>query len=434
MNTILKSALASATLLASQGALANEISTHSLDSLVEAFEENPFDFQQNTLLPIDDSLSSRIVGGAPAVEDEHPWMTFILSTDEDTGNRFACGGSLIADRWILSAAHCIGDTDSAVVVIGRFDLTTAEGAVFDVVNRVAHPDYTSVANGDDIALYELAEPVPAAITNEYAQLSTPALDATFAAPDDLLTVIGWGTTSEGGDSSDTLLQVDVPVLSEAACRSAQNTEAFIELFGDAFVDFFGDEADDATFGDIYPIDYTQQICAGFDQGGRDSCQGDSGGPLFFNTNGQEYVAGIVSYGLGCARENLPGVYTRVSAYLDWIDENMQAGIEPINFSITGASAATRSWSETWEVDVEEGASALNVTIAGSNGDADLYVIYENEPTTTVSRATDTATTCVPYRSGSNESCSITSPAAGTWFIRIYGYEAFTGVTVDVTVN
>ena len=105
-----------------------------------------------------------------------------------------------------------------------------------------------------------------------------------------MTVTGFGTTREGGSSSDKLMEVEVPVVSNAQCSNS------------------------------YPGYITfNHICAGKE--GKDSCQGDSGGPLFWSSNSKFYLTGIVSFGQGCARPNYPGVYTRVTSYLNWIKTN-----------------------------------------------------------------------------------------------------------------
>lgn len=457
-------------------------------------------------------IGIQIVGGEPATEGEHPWMVY-MSTSSSGSNSF-CGGSLIAADWVLTAAHCIVYSTNYVVagVYNRNNATSAK--TFSVENISVHPGFSNVAGGDDIALLKLAEPVPTSLVSQYAQLPSTAFDNAYVGTGDLLKVIGWGTTSSGGSSSNTLLEVSVPVTSESYCDSAYGS-----------------------------IDYDTQVCAGFTNGGKDSCQGDSGGPLLFSLGGQDYVAGIVSYGQGCASAGFPGVYTRTAGFLNWVasivdDDNgggdtvtelfdgnsvsisgssgdelyfsiqVPSGAEltvntsggsgdadlytrfgalpttsnydcrpyangnnescsdtnsagtyyimvrgyssfsgvtlSVNYDndddggntggggvVEGLSASTSSWTQAYTVTVPNGMSSLDVDISGSNGDADLYVYYNSEPTSTVSSSVSTSTRCVPWIGGSNESCSFSNPSAGTWYVRVYGYSTFSDVTLEV---
>lgn len=105
-----------------------------------------------------------------------------------------------------------------------------------------------------------------------------------------LTTAGWGRTSEGGSSSDALLKVEVPFVSANKCSAS------------------------------YPNQITDRmICAGFDEGGKDSCQGDSGGPLVKGNGSSRVLVGVVSWGEGCARPGKYGVYSKVSSVIDWIN-------------------------------------------------------------------------------------------------------------------
>jgi len=113
------------------------------------------------------------------------------------------------------------------------------------------------------------------------------------------TVAGWGTTSENGSISNTLMKVDVPFVTKDACQKAYS-EDNIEITD-------------------------RMLCAGFEEGGKDSCQGDSGGPLVYKTksSGNYYLVGVVSWGIGCARPHKYGVYSKVSEVLDWINTTIQ---------------------------------------------------------------------------------------------------------------
>ncbi|GAA1219400.1 S1 family peptidase [Prauserella alba] len=223
-------------------------------------------------------VTPNVVGGSPADIADFPYA---VALTDASGFQF-CGGSLIAEDKVLTAAHCAEGQDPAdvVAVTGRTDLTTNEGSETPVSDIWVHPDYTSVTSGADVAVLTLSSPVTGAEPIELAS----ATDAPSYAPGTDATVAGWGTTSEGGSSSDTLLQGTVPVTSDEDCAAAYGSE----------------------------YDPEGMVCAGFPEGGVDACQGDSGGPLVVDGR----LAGVVSWGNGCARPDNPGVYARVGTYAD----------------------------------------------------------------------------------------------------------------------
>ncbi|XP_047485799.1 trypsin alpha-3-like [Penaeus chinensis] len=237
--------------------------------------------------------ASRIVGGATTGVNEWPWQAALMY-----GSQQFCGGSLINDRYVLTAAHCTEGMRPSEVTIRLAEHRLSTSSETSVVRRsvseiIEHPDYQAGDEINDIALVKLSSPVK--VSETVLPVCMPPAKPKYGGK--TATVTGWGTTSSGGSSSDTLREVDVTVLSNTACRS--------DSYGRAIKD--------------------TMLCAG--SAGKDSCQGDSGGPLVFKDRRGNYdQIGVVSWGYGCGDEGFPGVYTRVNSYLDWIKTNTADGV------------------------------------------------------------------------------------------------------------
>jgi secreted trypsin-like serine protease len=244
------------------------------------------------------SPSLAIVGGHDAPAGAYPSVAEV-----HLGKSFLCTGTLIAPTWVLTAGHCGSLTGAAVaspaawpaplidVYIGSNKAGQGERAT--VAQAIVEPDYLATS-GYDITLLKLASPAASAPTKV-------ANDGALWAPDTLETIAGWGTTSEGGSTPDTLQEARVPVTTDAYCAGA-------------YSDF----------------DARTMLCAGFPQGGVDTCQGDSGGPLFGRTAaGALKVVGATSFGEGCARAGKPGVYARVAdtGLREWIRSQAPDGVD-----------------------------------------------------------------------------------------------------------
>ncbi|XP_021119112.1 cationic trypsin-3 [Heterocephalus glaber] len=229
-------------------------------------------------LPIDDD--DKIIGGYTCPKNSLPYQVSL-----NDGSHF-CGGSLITDQWVVSAAHCY--KRQFQVHLGDHNIDIIEGGeqFIDVAKVIIHPEYTSIYN-HDIMLVKLKR--PATINS---QVSTVPLPKSCPSAGTQCLVSGWGNTvSFGGVYPAVLKCLDAPVLSDAACHKAYPGR----ISGNAF-------------------------CLGFLEGGKDSCDGDSGGPVVCNGE----LQGVVSWGTGCALKGKPGVYTKVCNYLDWIQESIAA--------------------------------------------------------------------------------------------------------------
>nr|XP_027217680.1 transmembrane protease serine 9-like [Penaeus vannamei] len=235
----------------------------------------------------------RIVGGVTTGVNEWPWQAALMY-----GSQQFCGGSLINDRYVLTAAHCTESMRASDLTIRLAEHRLSTSSETSVVSRsvsqiIEHPDYQPGNEINDIALIKLSSPVQ--VSDTVLPVCMPPPNPTYAGK--TATATGWGTTSSGGSSSDTLREVDVTVLSNTACQS--------NSYGSAIKD--------------------TMLCAG--STGKDSCQGDSGGPLVFKDGGGNYdQIGVVSWGYGCGARGYPGVYTRVNSYLDWIRTNTADGV------------------------------------------------------------------------------------------------------------
>ncbi|XP_071954676.1 transmembrane protease serine 11C-like [Antedon mediterranea] len=243
--------------------------------------------------------SSRIVGGEDADDGTWPWQAMLYNR-----NSFTCGGTLIGRKYVISAAHCFENNNAQPwkVNLGKNRLgksvDTGNGEHGAKVSKIIiHAEYDSGTSDNDIALMVLEEDVP----TDSDVINTACLDYSgnrIFDPTSSCVITGWGTTEFGGNVAEILQEAEVPIVDQNDC-----------------IDSYGSDITD------------NMICAGYLAGGVDSCQGDSGGPLVcssLNEDNKEhwYLVGVTSWGYGCAAANYPGVYTKVSNYIDWIMEKI----------------------------------------------------------------------------------------------------------------
>jgi secreted trypsin-like serine protease len=233
----------------------------------------------------------QVVGGDPVPGGKYGFVAALLNTTRrgsDYQKQF-CGGTLIDQDSVLTAAHCVEDRPrrQLQVVVGRTVLDSTEGQKRNVSAIARHPQYitSEISYNYDAAVLQLDRPV-----TDIAPVKIPATTRNaFENPGRKLTIAGWGNTrqqsprgSEPDRFPNRMQEAEVPVVSDRAAKR------------------------------IYEAEYTKRLMVAAGREGKDTCQGDSGGPLFERTDRGSFQVGITSFGAGCGTHNYPGVYTEVN--------------------------------------------------------------------------------------------------------------------------
>uniref|UniRef100_A0AAG5CPJ7 CLIP domain-containing serine protease n=1 Tax=Anopheles atroparvus TaxID=41427 RepID=A0AAG5CPJ7_ANOAO len=259
------------------------------------------------------AIGVRIYGGENADIDEFPWLALMQYENRKGERKFSCGGSLINDRYVLTAAHCVtGEVERKEgklvgVRLGEYNTNTEIDCVqadqeqicndppidSGVESTLVHPEYNEASHAHDIALVRLAQTIR--FTDFVKPVCLPLADFRASKAGEVNFVTGFGRTLKGARSP-IKQKLGIKVYDQERCREKFATQKAVIT--------------------------TNQICAG-GEFAKDSCHGDSGGPLM-KLQKVWFLEGVVSYGNKCGLEDWPGVYTHVPAYMGWVRSSITA--------------------------------------------------------------------------------------------------------------
>ncbi|XP_070712024.1 coagulation factor VII [Pempheris klunzingeri] len=238
-------------------------------------------------------FSPRVINGKICPKGQCPWQALLTENRE-----YICGAIVLSNQWVLTAAHCVWGKSAAIlhVTVGEHDRDRDEKTEQErpVIKVVVHPSYNKSSSDGDLALLMLQRPVKLGL--HVVPICLPAQNSTFTRTLATIresTVSGWGRLSQFGVPATLLQRLVLPRVPLQECRLHTNLNITRNM-----------------------------LCAGLQTGGKDACEGDSGGPLVTRYKKTWFLIGVVSWGKGCANENLYGVYTKVTNFLDWIENIM----------------------------------------------------------------------------------------------------------------
>ncbi|KAI8432876.1 hypothetical protein MSG28_013802 [Choristoneura fumiferana] len=274
---------------------------HEYEEIRLAFDHCAYDVWRAVLLSAERSadhphsyavqLRNRIVGGVETGINEYPMMAGVIDLKISA---IKCGGTIIEKRYVLTAAHCVvgRDAQEVAVVVGEHDITVGDSPATQGINVqqiTTHPQFSSSNYDYDIAILRLAEDITFSDLVGPACLPFKFVNTNLTGA--IVTLLGWGTLCPGCPTSKTLQKVDVQVVSQSSCQSVVSSLT------------------------------SRQMCTY--ARGKDACQDDSGGPVLYTepSTGTIFGVGAISYGNFCATEGQPGINTRVTALLTWIQNN-----------------------------------------------------------------------------------------------------------------
>ncbi|XP_020512713.2 coagulation factor IXb [Labrus bergylta] len=246
----------------------------------------------------EENNDQRIVGGDEARPGEIPWQVTLMSQSPSLGRAQPfCGGSLLSELWVITAAHCLVQADIAkrhfFVRVGEHDVSKDEGPERDhlVAQRHIHRHYRFELSpyNHDIALLKLATPVELSSHRRPICLGPKDFTENLLRDSHTSLVSGWGRIQFLGIEATKLRKLEVPYVERTVCKQSSRDHVTRLMF-----------------------------CAGYQSEKKDACQGDSGGPHATKYKGTWFLTGIVSWGEECAMDGKYGIYTRVSRYYTWI--------------------------------------------------------------------------------------------------------------------
>uniref|UniRef100_A0A8C5K4E9 Coagulation factor XI n=1 Tax=Jaculus jaculus TaxID=51337 RepID=A0A8C5K4E9_JACJA len=241
-------------------------------------------------------IKPRIVGGTASVRGEWPWQVTLHITSPT--QRHLCGGSIIGNQWILTAAHCFDEVETPKIlrvysgIINQSEINETT-AFFGVQKIIVHDQYKMAESGYDIALLRLESTIN--YTDSQRPICLPSKGDRNVMHTECW-VTGWGYRELQDKIQNTLQKAKIPLVSNEECQTRYRGHKITN----------------------------KMICAGYKEGGKDACKGDSGGPLSCKYNEVWHLVGITSWGEGCGQRERPGIYTNVDKYVDWILEKTQA--------------------------------------------------------------------------------------------------------------